>query len=112
MLYSLSAGFQCHRWSLLQRYDASTLIMLMDTCTNSVTSMTRICERASIGFVTILQNRMEAFAKKKGKVGTRGSAQIVKENDETLAFYRCSGSIAFIWPQKSYLPCREVPPSS
>jgi len=31
---------------------------------------------------------MEAFAKKKGKVGTRGSAQIVQENDETLAFYR------------------------
>ena len=31
---------------------------------------------------------MEAFAKKKGKVGTRGGGQIIKENDETLVFYR------------------------
>jgi len=31
---------------------------------------------------------MEAFAKKKGKEGTRGSGQIVRENAETLAFYR------------------------
>ena len=31
---------------------------------------------------------MEAFAKKKGKAATRGSAQIVRENVETLAFYR------------------------
>ena len=31
---------------------------------------------------------MEAFAKKKGKVGTRGGGQIIKENDETLIFYR------------------------
>ena len=31
---------------------------------------------------------MEAFAKKKGKVGTRGGGQIIKENDESLVFYR------------------------
>ena len=31
---------------------------------------------------------MEAFAKKKGKVGTRGGGQIIKENDESLIFYR------------------------
>ena len=31
---------------------------------------------------------MEAFAKKKGKEGTRGSGQIMKENVETLTFYR------------------------
>ena len=31
---------------------------------------------------------MEAFAKKKGKEGTRGSGQILKENVETLTFYR------------------------
>ena len=31
---------------------------------------------------------MEAFAKKKGKVGTRGAGQIIKENDESLIFYR------------------------
>ena len=31
---------------------------------------------------------MEAFAKKKGKEGTRGSGQILKENTETLTFYR------------------------
>lgn len=31
---------------------------------------------------------MEAFAKKNGKEGTRGSGQILKENAETLAFYR------------------------
>ena len=51
----------------------------------------------------ILQNRMEAFAKKKGKVGTRGSAQIVKENEETLAFYRYSGTKAFIRSEESLL---------
>merc|ERR1712080_545519 len=34
------------------------------------------------------QTVMEAFAKKKGKVGTRGSAQIMRENDATLVFYR------------------------
>ena len=31
---------------------------------------------------------MEAFAKKKGKEGTRGAKQIAKENMETVAFYR------------------------
>ena len=31
---------------------------------------------------------MEAFAKKKGKEGTRGSNLIAKENVETLHFYR------------------------
>ena len=31
---------------------------------------------------------MEAFAKKKGKEGTRGAGQILKENAETLVFYR------------------------
>ena len=31
---------------------------------------------------------MEAFAKKKEKAKTRGSAQIVRENNETLVFYR------------------------
>lgn len=31
---------------------------------------------------------MEAFAKKKGKVGTRGGGQIIKENEESLVFYR------------------------
>ena len=31
---------------------------------------------------------MEAFAKKKGKEGTRGSGQILRENTETLTFYR------------------------
>jgi len=31
---------------------------------------------------------MEAFAKKKEKAKTRGSAQIVRENHETLVFYR------------------------
>jgi hypothetical protein len=31
---------------------------------------------------------MEAFAKKKGKEGTRGAAQIARENAETLTFYR------------------------
>ena len=31
---------------------------------------------------------MEAFAKKKGKEGTRGSNLIAKENLETLGFYR------------------------
>ena len=31
---------------------------------------------------------MEAFAKKKGKEGTRGSSQIARENVETLTFYR------------------------
>ncbi|QQP35246.1 Transmembrane protein 208 [Caligus rogercresseyi] len=31
---------------------------------------------------------MEEFAKKKGKEGTRGSKQIVKENAETIQFYR------------------------
>jgi hypothetical protein len=31
---------------------------------------------------------MEAFAKKKGKEGTRGAAQIARENVETLTFYR------------------------
>ena len=31
---------------------------------------------------------MDAFAKKKGKEGTRGSGQIMRENTETLAFYR------------------------
>jgi len=31
---------------------------------------------------------MEAFAKKKGKVGTRGGGQIIRENEESLVFYR------------------------
>ena len=31
---------------------------------------------------------MEAFAKKKGKEGTRGAKQIAKENSETISFYR------------------------
>ena len=31
---------------------------------------------------------MEAFAKKKGKQGTRGEKQIAKENLETISFYR------------------------
>ncbi|CAB4055590.1 unnamed protein product [Lepeophtheirus salmonis] len=31
---------------------------------------------------------MEEFAKKKGKEGTRGAKQIVKENAETIQFYR------------------------
>ena len=31
---------------------------------------------------------MEAFAKKKGKEGTRGAKQIAKENMETVTFYR------------------------
>ena len=31
---------------------------------------------------------MEAFAKKKGKEGTRGAGQIMKENEGTLVFYR------------------------
>ena len=31
---------------------------------------------------------MEAFAKKKGKEGTRGAKQIAKENLETISFYR------------------------
>lgn len=31
---------------------------------------------------------MEAFKKKKGKEGTRGDKQILRENVETLAFYR------------------------
>jgi hypothetical protein len=31
---------------------------------------------------------MEAFAKKKGKEGTRGAAQIARENVATLTFYR------------------------
>ena len=31
---------------------------------------------------------MEAFAKKKGKEGTRGAGQIMKENAATLVFYR------------------------
>lgn len=31
---------------------------------------------------------MEEFAKKKGKVGTRGAKQIAKENSETIHFYR------------------------
>ena len=31
---------------------------------------------------------MDAFAKKKGKEGTRGAKQIAKENMETVAFYR------------------------
>ena len=31
---------------------------------------------------------MEAFAKKKGKEGTRGAGQILKENAATLVFYR------------------------
>lgn len=31
---------------------------------------------------------MEAFKKKKGKEGARGAKQIVKENAETVAFYR------------------------
>ena len=31
---------------------------------------------------------MEAFARKKGKEGTRGSGLIAKENVETLTFYR------------------------
>ena len=32
--------------------------------------------------------KMEAFAKKKGKEGTRGAGQILKENEATLVFYR------------------------
>ena len=35
-----------------------------------------------------IEVKMEAFAKKKGKEGTRGSGQILKENVETLTFYR------------------------
>jgi len=31
---------------------------------------------------------MEGFKKKEGKTGTRGAKQIIKENDETLVFYR------------------------
>ena len=31
---------------------------------------------------------MEQFAKKKGKEGTRGAGQIMKENAATLVFYR------------------------
>ena len=31
---------------------------------------------------------MDAFAKKKGKEGTRGAKQVAKENMETVAFYR------------------------
>ena len=31
---------------------------------------------------------MEAFAKKKGKEGTRGAKQIAHENVETITFYR------------------------
>ena len=31
---------------------------------------------------------MEAFAKKRGKEGTRGASQIARENVETLTFYR------------------------
>jgi len=34
------------------------------------------------------QVKMEAFAKKKGKEGTRGSNLIAKENQETMTFYR------------------------
>jgi len=36
----------------------------------------------------LFQSKMEAFAKKKGKEGTRGTTLIAKENVETLTFYR------------------------
>ena len=48
---------------------------------------------------------MEAFAKKKGKVGTRGAGQIIKENDESLIFYRFHLICLLINPLISNHPC-------
>ena len=53
--------------------------------------MNRSLPRSLIAFNHVSESTshsMEAFAKKKGKVGTRGGGQIIRENEESLVFYR------------------------
>ena len=58
-------------------------------------------ETNTVLHLVYVSESMEAFAKKKGKVGTRGGGQIIKENDETLVFYRFALLTKYIGPSES-----------